>query len=256
MQKTVAALRAEREALLKRLEGASHEGEGRASELEQLRKTAAALREEGDSLAKKNAEAQSLVRKLRQSQRECEAQRDELCEKLVSLSARSEREAEASTSGEATRAASLEALAEHSRLLHARTAELEAQAAEREDGLRSEVLRLQRWCDELQSSRDEQTFLSTDAAAPLLRQIDELTRSAREAAESGAETNARLSARAQAAEAAALLAQTGERAARARARAAEESAKEKAAHASRLSAELGLLVQRCVPPRARSRARF
>ena len=247
MQKTVAALRSERETLLKRLEGASHEGEGRASELAALQATAQQLRDEGSSLAKKNAEVQAVVRKLRQSLRECEAQRDELGERLGALEATSARAAEATSCGEATLAASLEVQAEHSRLLHARVAETEALAAEREDSLRSEVSRLQRWCDELQSSRDEQTFRSTDASAPLLRQLDELTRSAREAAESSAETCARLSARALAAEAAAVQAQTGERAARARARAAEEAAKDKAAHAARASGELGVLMQRCVP---------
>ena len=101
------------------------------------------------------------------------------------------------------------------RQLQASLASAEALAAEREDALRGEVSRLQRACMQLEASRDDAAAQSSYAAVPLLRQLEELSRSAHEAGEAASETEARLLARAQAAEAAASEAQSAERAARA-----------------------------------------
>jgi hypothetical protein len=276
-------LRSERESLYKKLEIAakarhrpppglsasaaaqpapSQDGEGRASELSEKDNALAELRAEAEALSKREAASQAQIRKLRASLRECEKERDELALRVLNL----EREAElqlvtdvdvaksAQTAGmralqeanirEAALAASLNAQGELIERLQESIAATEACTAEREDALRAELSRLQRTCAELESSREELSASGTDAAAPLLRQLDELSRSAREAADAAAEKSARLLQRAQAAEAAASAAQTGERSARARAAAAEEAAKEKALHVASLSDELTLLMQR------------
>ena len=64
---------------------ACQDGEGRTTELNEREKAFAALRAEGDALSKKNAESQQAARKLRQSLRDCEAERDGLAVRLQSL---------------------------------------------------------------------------------------------------------------------------------------------------------------------------
>lgn len=246
-EKTIILLRSERESLLKRLESAAKDGEGRTSELSLRDKAVADLRSEGELLAKKEAASQAQLRKLRAALRDCEGKRDELVLRVQSLEQEAQQRAVQSAADtslaeaserEAALSASLSALQDS-------IAAAELRSAEREDALQAEVSRLQRCCSELEASRDESAASGTDVALPLLRQLEELSRSAREAADASADSSARLLARAQAAEAAAAAAQAAERSARARAQAAEDAAKEKATHTAVLSSELAQRMQRC-----------
>ena len=197
-----------------------------------------ALQAEGEALSHQHG-------RLRQALRDCEAERDALQEAARAAAARrSQEESTAVDSLVASRRAREDSSERKSvlgavvRQLQASLASAEALAAEREDALRGEVSRLQRACMQLEASRDDAAAQSSYAAVPLLRQLEELSRSAREAGEAASETEARLLARAQAAEAAASEAQSAERAARARAAAADETARERASHAAYLTKEL------------------
>lgn len=237
-EKTIILLRTEREALTKRLDAARRESDTRAVTLAEKQRALDALQAEGEALSHKHSW-------LRQALRDCEAERDVLQEAARAAAARrSQEESTAVDSLVASRRAREDSSERKSvlgavvRQLQASLASAEALAAEREDALRGEVSRLQRACMQLEASRDDAAAQSSYAAVPLLRQLEELSRSAHEAGEAASETEARLLARAQAAEAAASEAQSAERAARARAAAADETARERASHAAYLTKEL------------------
>jgi len=237
-EKTIILLRTEREALTKRLDAARRESDTRAVTLAEKQRALDALQAEGEALSHKHSW-------LRQALRDCEAERDVLQEAARAAAARRlQEESTAVDSLVASRRAREDSSERKSvlgavvRQLQASLASAEALAAEREDALRGEVSRLQRACMQLEASRDDAAAQSSYAAVPLLRQLEELSRSAHEAGEAASETEARLLARAQAAEAAASEAQSAERAARARAAAADETARERASHAAYLTKEL------------------
>ena len=185
------------------------------------------------------------VRRLKASLREMEAVRDELAAKLAAADANAEVRLlrnESLAEGEREKQIDLESAI---RDQAAEIQRLASHAAEREEALRAEVVQLQRLCATLQAARDEQAASHVDAALPLMRQVEDMQRASRAAADAASETMSRLQARLREAEIAAVAAESAERAAKSRAAAAEEALGDKSLRVTALTKEVADLSLRC-----------
>ena len=245
-------LRGERETLTRKLERAEKDRDSLNEALAERDGTIQLLRAEGEALSQKHGDSVQLVRRLKVSLREVEAERDDIGAKLAAAEEKAQAglvRNESLAEGEREKQIDLESAireqAAEMQLLHHRLASAESHAAEREEALRAEVVQLQRTCSTLQAARDEQAANHVDAALPLMRQVEDMQRSSRAAAEAAAETISRLQARLREAEVAAVAAESAERAAKSRAVAAEEALSDKSLRVTALTKEVADLSLRC-----------
>jgi len=237
-EKTIIILRGERETLLRKLEKAEKDHEGHASALAERDSTIQQLRAEGEALSQKHGDAVLQCRKLKTSLREAEAARDELAAKLQAAN----EDASTLADGEKEKLGDLHSTvreqAAEIQQLQSRIAMAVNEANAREDALRAEMVQLQRHCSTLEAAKDELATSQVDAAWPLMRQLEDVSRASRAAADAAAEVQAQLQARLRDAEVAAVAAQSAERAAKSRCAAAEETSRERAARVAALTKEV------------------
>jgi chromosome segregation protein len=251
-EKTIILLRGERETLTRKLEKAEKDRDSQKATLAEREGIIQQLRAEGEALSQKHGDSVQQVRKLRASLREVEAVRDELGVKLAAADANAEARLlrnESLAEGEREKQIDLESVireqAAEMQSLHHRCTNAESRAAEREEALRAEVVQLQRTCSTLQAARDEQAANHVDAALPLMRQVEDMQRASRVAAEAATDSMSRLQARLREAEVAAVAAESAERAAKSRAVAAEEALGDKSLRLTALTKEVADLSLRC-----------